>query len=55
LRAWRRSALATFERVLGPDHPSTVTSRNNLAAAYMAAGRADRSWACCPDVRSAGF
>ncbi len=31
---------ADFERVLGPDHPSTLTSRNNLAAAKRAAGRA---------------
>jgi tetratricopeptide (TPR) repeat protein len=27
-------------RVLGPDHPSTLHSRNNLAAAYRSAGRA---------------
>jgi tetratricopeptide (TPR) repeat protein len=27
------------ERLLGPDHPDTLTSRNNLAAAYQAAGR----------------
>ena len=26
--------------MLGPDHPSTLTSRNNLAVAYRAAGRA---------------
>jgi len=26
--------------VLRPDHPGTLTSRNNLAAAYRAAGRA---------------
>ena len=26
--------------MLGPDHPDTLTSRNNLAAAYQAAGRA---------------
>ena len=32
--------LADQERVLGPDHPDTLTSRNNLAAAYRAAGRA---------------
>jgi hypothetical protein len=30
--------LATFERVLGPDHPETLQSRNNLAIAYQAAG-----------------
>jgi hypothetical protein len=27
--------------VLGPDHPSTLGSRNNLAAAYREARRAD--------------
>ena len=32
--------LADRERVLGPDHPGTMTSRDNLAAAYWAAGRA---------------
>ena len=32
--------LADQERILGPDHPSTMTSRNNLAFAYRAAGRA---------------
>ena len=26
--------------MLGPDHPDTLASRNNLAAAYQAAGRA---------------
>ena len=25
--------------MLGPDHPDTLTSRNNLAIAYRAAGR----------------
>ena len=30
--------LADCERVLGPDHPDTLASRNNLAAAYRAAG-----------------
>jgi tetratricopeptide (TPR) repeat protein len=29
-----------MERVPGPDHPITLTSRNNLANAYRAAGRA---------------
>jgi tetratricopeptide (TPR) repeat protein len=28
-----------FERLLGPDHPDTLSSRNNLANAYQAAGR----------------
>ena len=30
---------ADCERVLGADHPDTLTSRNNLAEAYRAAGR----------------
>jgi RNA polymerase sigma factor (sigma-70 family) len=28
-----------LERLLGPDHPDTLNSRNSLAAAYLAAGR----------------
>jgi tetratricopeptide (TPR) repeat protein len=32
-------ALADFERILGPDHPNTLGSRNNLAGAYASAGR----------------
>jgi Tetratricopeptide repeat len=31
-------ALADLEWVLGPDHPSTVTVRDNLAAARAAQG-----------------
>ena len=31
--------MAVSERVLGPDHPDTLLSRNNLALAYRAAGR----------------
>ncbi len=31
--------LADRERVLGPDHPDTLRSRNNLAYAYQSAGR----------------
>ena len=31
--------MADLERLLGADHPTTLTSRSNLAAAY---GRADR-------------
>ena len=31
--------LADQEQVLGPDHPDTLTSRNNLALAYRGAGR----------------
>jgi hypothetical protein len=34
--------LAARERVQGPDHPSTLNSRNNLAA-YRAAGRTDKA------------
>jgi tetratricopeptide (TPR) repeat protein len=35
--------LADQERVLGPDHPDTLSARNNLAAAYHAAGRVDEA------------
>jgi tetratricopeptide (TPR) repeat protein len=31
--------LADYERVLGTDHPDTLTTRNNLALAYREAGR----------------
>jgi tetratricopeptide (TPR) repeat protein len=34
-----RRCLADCERVLGADHPDTLTSRNNLAYAYWSAGR----------------
>jgi hypothetical protein len=34
--------LADCERVLGPDHPNTLTSRNNLAMAYQDAVRTRR-------------
>ena len=30
---------ADLERLLGPDHPNTLNSRNNLATVYRAAGR----------------
>ncbi|WP_256274801.1 tetratricopeptide repeat protein, partial [Actinomyces sp. HMSC08A09] len=30
-------------RILGPDHPHTLTSRNNLASAYRAAGRTEEA------------
>ncbi|MEU5137934.1 tetratricopeptide repeat protein [Streptomyces californicus] len=39
--------LAERDRVLGPDHPDTVASRNNLANAQgrlAAAGRQRRWW-----------
>ena len=35
--------VAARERVLGPDHPDTLASRNNLANAYRAAGRLDEA------------
>jgi len=35
--------LADRERVLGPDHPVTVTTRGNLANACRAAGRTDEA------------
>ncbi len=31
--------LTASERVLGPDHPDTLTSRHNLAYAYQKAGQ----------------
>jgi len=37
--------LADRERILGPDHPDTLCSRNNLAAAYWQAGRTDQALA----------
>jgi tetratricopeptide (TPR) repeat protein len=33
------SLIGDLERVLGPDHPDTLTVQNNLAAAYRDAGR----------------
>ncbi|MER6914858.1 tetratricopeptide repeat protein [Streptomyces sp. NPDC000594] len=36
-------ALAARKRVLGKDHPGTLTSRNNLALAYQSAGDLDRA------------
>ena len=47
--AWARRSRCTSrpspttERVLGPDHPDTLTSRNNLAAAYRSAGHLDEA------------
>ena len=38
-----RRVLADCERVLGADHPQTLTSRNNLAYAYESAGRLDEA------------
>ncbi|MGK5445405.1 tetratricopeptide repeat protein, partial [Micromonospora sp. URMC 105] len=35
--------IADCERVLGPDHPNTLGSRNNLASAYETVGRSDEA------------
>jgi tetratricopeptide (TPR) repeat protein len=35
--------VADAKRVLGPDHPDTLASRNNLALAYVDAGRLDEA------------
>ena len=35
--------LADTERVLGADHPDTLSSRNNLARTYQSAGRLDQA------------
>jgi len=35
--------LGDCERVLGPDHPDTLASRNNLASAYESAGRLNQA------------
>jgi tetratricopeptide (TPR) repeat protein len=37
--AYLHRALAHDERVLGPDHPDTLTTRSNLGTAYESAGR----------------
>ncbi|WP_372455452.1 tetratricopeptide repeat protein [Nonomuraea ceibae] len=42
--------LADRERVLGADHPNTLTFRNNLAYAYQPAGDLGRS-SCCSRPR----
>jgi hypothetical protein len=38
IRLYERS-VAGFDRILGPAHPDTLTSRANLASAYHTAGR----------------
>lgn len=38
--AWWRDITAVSERVLGPDHPDTVTAAGQLANAYIADGQA---------------
>ena len=35
--------LADFERVLGADHPDTLTARHHLADAYRSAARLDEA------------
>ena len=35
--------LADSERILGPDHPGTLVSRNNLARAYLSAGMLEQA------------
>ncbi|MGV1004336.1 MAG: tetratricopeptide repeat protein, partial [Candidatus Nanopelagicales bacterium] len=37
------ATLTDRERILGPDHPDTLTSRNNLAGAYREAGDLERA------------
>ncbi|WP_156095047.1 tetratricopeptide repeat protein, partial [Nocardia lijiangensis] len=37
--ALHEQELADTERILGPDHPDTLTSRHYLALAYGSAGR----------------
>jgi tetratricopeptide (TPR) repeat protein len=39
----RAAGLTQYERVLGDTHPQTLSSRNNLAYAYQAAGDLDRA------------
>ena len=38
--------LTDRERVLGPDHPDTLITRNNLATAYRDAGRLEEPSPC---------
>ena len=35
--------LPDYDRMIGPDHPDTLTLRNNLACAYHTAGRIDEA------------
>ncbi|MDI5967024.1 tetratricopeptide repeat protein, partial [Streptantibioticus silvisoli] len=41
--AYLQRTLASYTRILGADHPDTLTSRNNLASAYQAAGDLGRA------------
>ena len=40
------ATLTDIERVLGPDHPDTLASRNNLAYAYESAGDLGQAIPC---------
>ncbi|MER7924881.1 tetratricopeptide repeat protein [Streptomyces sp. NPDC096057] len=37
----RERVLADYERILGDDHPDTLSARHNLANSYSDAGRVD--------------
>ena len=41
--ALHKQNLKDSTRILGPDHPDTLISRNNLADAYRAAGRTEET------------
>jgi len=41
-----RRALEARERVLGPEHPATLTSVNNLGAVLHALGRSEEALRC---------
>ena len=43
IRDSHKQNLNDSERILGPDHPNTLTTRNNLAESYRAAGRIDEA------------
>ena len=43
--------LAAIERILGPKHPDTLTTHNNLALAYRDAGRIQDSKALLAERR----
>ncbi len=47
IRRWHFEAALTsliqLHEILGPDHPDTLTTRNNLAESYRAAGRIDEA------------
>ena len=47
-------ALALQRRVLGPDHPDTLVSLNNLALAYYEAGRVDEALPLHEEARGGG-